>query len=118
MTKILVIDDDKFMGLLMGEFLKLRGYEVLIVTNGAEGMEIIKSQGVDLVISDINMPGMGGLDVLEFIQRNNPDLPVIMMTGGASSGERQKALKLGARGILGKPLDFSEVTKQIEKALN
>lgn len=117
MTKILVIDDEESVGLLMGEFLKLRGYEACVVTSGSEGMEIIKS-GVDLVISDINMPGTSGLDVLEFIQRNNPGLPVIMMTGAATGEERRRALELGALGILGKPFKFSEMIKQIEGALN
>ncbi|MFA6048025.1 MAG: response regulator [Parcubacteria group bacterium] len=115
--KILVIDDEEGLSFIISKFLKSRGFETALATNGQEGIKIIGSSEIDLVVSDINMPGKSGLDVLEYVRSNHPGIPVIMMTGEATKKERESALALGAFGIIKKPFLLSDLLGKIKEAL-
>jgi len=78
MKKILLVDDEDSIHLIYSEELEEEGYEVHSALSGEEGLEKLKIISPDLVILDINMPGMNGIDVLRQMKENNPDLPVIL----------------------------------------
>jgi len=78
MKKILLVDDEDSIHLIYSEELEEEGYEVHSALSGEEGLEKLKILSPDLVILDINMPGMNGIDVLRQMKENNPDLPVIL----------------------------------------
>lgn len=78
MKKILLVDDEDSIHLIYSEELEDEGYEVHSALSGEEGLEKLKTISPDLVILDINMPGMNGIDVLRQMKENSPDLPVIL----------------------------------------
>lgn len=83
MKKILIVDDDDSIRLLYSEELKDEGYKVYEATNGKEALRILKKTPLDLVILDIKMPEMGGMECLRLIKAKNPDLPVLLSSAYA-----------------------------------
>lgn len=120
--RILIIDDDTdFVGLLE-EYLERRaaedGYTVASAANGRDGLKAISRQRPDLVILDIDMPGMNGVDVLTHIRRLDAAIPVIMLTGNADTAVAAQTLKRGAFSYAPKPLDFKYLDHLIAIALS
>ena len=119
--KILIIDDDPDILDLIENILSMEAYEVYRAGNGIQALEIFQSQNVDLVITDLNMPGMGGLEVLSRIKGLDADMEVIVLTGNATLENAIQALKEnGAFDYLTKPLENIEdllisVDRAIEK---
>ena len=118
MPSILVVDDE----LSMREFLKIllekEGYEVATAAEATSAIERIQNQDFDLVISDIKMPGMGGLSLLEKIKEINGSLPVIMITAFASPENAVTAMKSGAFDYITKPFKVDEIIKIIKSAIS
>jgi len=118
MPSILVVDDE----LSMREFLKIllekEGYVVTSVADAASAIDQIKATGFDLIISDIKMPGMGGLTLLEKIKEINSKLPVIMITAYASPENAVIAMKGGAFDYITKPFKVDEIIKIIRSAIS
>ena len=118
MPTILVVDDE----LSMREFLKIllekEGYEVTTASEAAIAIEFIKKQPFDLVLSDIKMPGMGGLSLLEKIKEVNSSIPVIMITAFASPENAVVAMKSGAFDYITKPFKVDEIIKIIKSAMS
>ena len=118
MPAILVVDDE----LSMREFLKIllekEGYEVSTASEANSAIELIKNQNFDLVISDIKMPGMGGLTLLEKIKEINSALPVIMITAFASPDNAVTAMRSGAFDYITKPFKVDEIIKIIKSAIS
>ncbi len=118
MPTILVVDDE----LSMREFLKIlleeEGYEVFTASEAASAIELIKDQKFDLVISDIKMPGMGGLTLLEKIKEINSALPVIMITAFASPDNAVTAMRSGAFDYITKPFKIDEIIKITKSAIS
>ncbi len=118
MTRILVVDDE----LSMREFLKIllekSGYGVAVAPDGATALEIIKNETVDLVITDIRMPGMSGLELLTELKQQRADLPVIMITAFASPDDAVLAMKNGAFDYITKPFNVDEIKAVIKAATN
>ena len=116
MPAILVVDDE----LSMREFLKIllekEGYEVSTASEAASAIDLIKAQSFDLVISDIKMPGMGGLTLLEKIKEVNNSLPVIMITAFASPENAVIAMRSGAFDYITKPFKVDEILRIIRSA--
>ena len=116
MSSILIIDDE----LSMREFLKILlekdGHAVEVASNGAEAMRITADSNFDLIISDIRMPGMSGLELLAEIKKINSDLPVIMITAFASPEDAVTAMKNGAYDYITKPFKVEEIKKVIRSA--
>lgn len=113
MQTILVVDDE----LSMREFLKIllekEGYRTLAASNGSEALSIVKQQPVDLVISDIRMPVMSGLELLAALKEETPALPVIMITAFASPEDAVTAMKENAFDYITKPFDVDEIKRVI-----
>lgn len=115
---ILIIDDNALLCDTLRDFLALEGYPVDTALDGASGLGKLQRGGYDLVISDIKMPGLSGLDVLRAIRERSPDTEVILMTGYASLETAVEALRLGAYDYILKPFDHLDlVIKTIRRAL-
>lgn len=117
-SKILIIDDDPGFSWVLERSLREEGYEVLKAPDGIKGLDIISSQGVDLVIVDYKMPGLNGLEVLEKLEAINAKLPVIFMTGHNSMPTASNAIKGGAVAYFGKPLRVADLKKTIANFLS
>lgn len=117
MPTLLIVDDE----LSMREFLKIllekEGFTALVASNGEEAVKIIRSNSIDLVISDVRMPGMGGLDLLDMIKKEKSTLPFIMITAFASPEDAVQAMKHGAYDYITKPFKVDEIKSIINSAL-
>lgn len=103
MIKLLLADDEKGLCEFLEKFFKSRGYEVLIANNGQDALSLVKEAKPELVLLDVNMPGMDGLEVLRGIKNISPQTSVIMVTVSDDADTRQKAKSLGADEFVKKP---------------
>ncbi len=117
MYRILVIDDEENIRSVISEILEDEGYEVETASDGNEGLDKASNGDFDLVILDVWLPGMGGLEVLEEIKRIKKDLEVIIISGHGNIDMAVKALKSGAFDFLEKPLSLEKVTTLVRNAL-
>lgn len=115
--EILVVDDDATHRLMLRAVLSDEGYEVTEAQDGAEAVEMLKQTFFDLVLMDVRMKVLGGLEALEIIKTMNPAIPVIIMTAYASIETARQSLKGGAYDYLTKPLDIDEMKNLITRAL-
>ncbi len=115
--KILIIDDEKVMIDVLTKLLAEENYDVDYSMNGREGLEKLDKNRYDLLILDIMLPDINGLEILEEVRTNKNNLPVIMMTAFSSVETAVKAMKMGAREYLTKPFNNDEVLLQIRRAL-
>ncbi len=109
METILIIDDEKSLLDLLSVVFKKEGYAVKSALSAAGGFEILAKEAVDLVVTDIKMPGADGMDVLRYARENLPDLPVILITAYGSIAQAVEALKAGALDYVVKPFDVEEL---------
>src|SRR5262245_46601814 len=116
-ASILVVDDEPVVQDAVRWLLRAQGYDVDTVGNGEEALSRIAQQEFDVVVSDIKMPGLNGLDVLERSRALKPNLSVILMTGYASLETAIEALRLGASDYLRKPFELDDLTLSVERAL-
>jgi putative nucleotidyltransferase with HDIG domain len=112
--KILVAEDDQALGDTIKVILMAQNFEVTHVLNGAEARNNFVLEKYDLVLSDIRMPDMNGIELLHFIKRTN-DTPVILMTGFAEINEAKEAYDLGAKGFLPKPFSKTALLEEIAR---
>ena len=93
---ILVVDDEKSMREILEIFLKSEGYSVLVANNGESAMEILKHDLFDLIITDMKMPKVGGLELLKNVKEISPDTVVVIFTAFGTTESAVEAMKLGA----------------------
>lgn len=117
MSRILVIDDEEYMGWVIKKAFSKFEYEVLIALSGSEGLKIIEEKSVDLVILDLRMPDMDGMEVLKRIKAMQLEMPVIMITAHGTIDTAIKSMKEGAFDYITKPFDIDELIMQAEKAM-
>lgn len=117
--KVLVIDDNKKNRYLISFLLEKDGFEVIMATNGFEGMEAAKKQQVDLIIMDIKMPKMDGHETTRRIRRlkKYKSIPIIALTSYAMMEDKEKAIKAGCTGYMSKPITPEIFTEEIKKFL-
>jgi len=117
---VLVVDDDENNRDVLGRVLQLKGYAVVLAASGPEALEIVSSKPVDLVLLDIMMPDVSGLDVLKALRASHARdaLPVIMATAKDQPKDVVDALEMGANDYVTKPLDFAVVMARIEAQLS
>lgn len=116
--KILLVDDEKEFVDTLAERLLLRGVAAETATSGEEAIALIKESPPDIVILDLMMPGLGGLEILKQIKADDPDIQVILLTGRASTEEAVEGMRHGAFDYLMKPLTIEELIKKASQALN
>ncbi len=118
-TTILAIDDSRTNLGVLGRRLAQRGYLTALSDNGPEGLDLIAARGFDLVLLDMIMPGMCGLQVLREIRNSadTADLPVIMLTGRSDTAAAVDALAAGADDHVAKPFDFDVLAARIARVL-
>jgi len=104
MTRLLLIDDEEINVRVLSMSLRSDGYEVFTATSGAEGLEIFDREKPDIVITDIKMPGMDGIEVLKRVKAHDPDTEVIIITGHGDIDNAIEALKYGASDFINKPI--------------
>ena len=114
---ILIVDDDKDILKLISMRLNAAGYATVTANNGAEAMSAIMLQRPDLVISDLRMPAMDGMALLDAIQQSHPSLPVIMLTAHGSIPDAVNATQRGVFSFLTKPFDSQALLQQVASAL-
>ncbi len=117
MAKILVVDDELSMRQFLEILLRREGHEVLCAVDGEEALGLFQEQSFDLVISDIKMARVDGLELLQRIKERQPLIPVIMMTAYASPEDAIKAMKAGAFDYLTKPFKVKEIKAVLRNAL-
>lgn len=115
--KILVVDDDKDFSRNVRDILELKDYEVVTAYDGFGALELVKQNGFNLVLMDVRMPGMDGVEAFKKIKETSPDTPVIMVTAYAVEELMREALREGAFGCLRKPLDFDKLFQLIKNAI-
>ncbi|MDO8446581.1 MAG: sigma-54 dependent transcriptional regulator [Deltaproteobacteria bacterium] len=116
--KILIVDDEPSMREFLEIMLTREGYKVATASDGRDALNMLNKQIYDLIISDIQMPGMGGLELLKSIKDVSPDTEVIMITAYASTETAVEAMKEGAYDYITKPFKVDEIRLIIKKALD
>ncbi|MFH1863222.1 MAG: response regulator [bacterium] len=116
--RILVVDDEEHMLSLLRDVVASLGYTPVSASNGIQALEQITSQNIDLVITDINMPEMSGITLLEEIKHKWPSIPVILITGYGKERAAAAAKKHNADGFIGKPFQINELHRWIQQLLN
>lgn len=116
-VRILVVDDEKVIREGVDRALAKRGYEVLKAEDGNRGLEILKENKIDIVLTDLMMPGLDGFAVLEWIHENQPDVLVIVITGFATVTKAVTAMKQGAFDFVGKPFTPDYIRVVVDKAI-
>ncbi|WP_028580945.1 endopeptidase La [Desulfogranum japonicum] len=114
---ILLVDDEDIARANMDHFLGKAGYVCKCATNGVEALEILQKEDIDLIISDLKMDQMDGLELLDRVNQSYQDIPMILVTGFATVDSAVKALKNGAAHYLGKPVNLNELKKTVEETL-
>ena len=117
-TKILLVDDEEEFVSTLAERLELTGYAAKIAKDGESGISLITHDSFDIVVLDLMMPGLNGLDTLKQIKAINKHLPVILLTGHGSTKEGTEGMRIGAFDFLMKPLDIKELIKKIQLAIS
>lgn len=117
--KIMIVDDCPTTRKLLGLYLRGRGYDLVFAENGLDALEKLASERISLILSDLNMPYMDGIELLRSI-RSNPafsHIPFLMVTTEADEEEKKKALDSGADGYLVKPVTAEVILQNIRKIL-
>lgn len=118
--KLMIVDDEETLtySLYQSFILAKQNYEVVTASSGEEASEKLKTAEFDLVITDISMPGMSGLELLAWIRENYPDTAVVVMTAYGSEDKKEEAISLGARNYIEKPFEIKEIKQLVMEILN
>ena len=117
-TKILLVDDEVEFASALAERLQMRGYDVKTASNGLEAMALFHNSPPDVVILDLRIPGMDGLEILKNIKIFDPTIEVLILTGHGDVESVAEGMKNGAFEYIMKPIDIDELTSKIDVAKN
>ncbi|KPK43041.1 MAG: hypothetical protein AMJ78_00315 [Omnitrophica WOR_2 bacterium SM23_29] len=120
---ILIIDDEQLVTKSLQKLLKKEGYNAVVATSGHEAIEKIKSSEFDLIVSDVRMPSINGIETIEKIRQIRQEsgkghIPEILITGYADEDKYKSAIKLGVRDYLFKPFDTNKFLEVIKRNLD
>jgi DNA-binding NtrC family response regulator len=116
-NQILIVDDNPHMTSLLAETLEFLDYKGISAKDGEEALRKLKEDSFDMVITDLRMPRMGGMDLLRTIKDKFPDLPVVVITGFGTDSSKDDALSAHADGFLSKPFKVDEIKKLLQNHL-
>jgi DNA-binding response OmpR family regulator len=114
---ILVVEDDPYMLEALGDYLQRSGATVLRALNGSIAFQLIESKRIDLVLSDVQMPVMDGIELLKRVRVKNPKVPIVLLATGQSQLTEESALALGAAGLIHKPFNLKVLGDKISELL-
>ena len=120
MTDVLIIDDDPMIRNMLSQFFEIEGYEVRKASNGKEGLELNREHPADLIVTDMIMPEMDGLETIMAIRRENPDAKIIAISGGGRNSPEDYlvlANHFGADRIFNKPVDLAGLATAAQEVL-
>lgn len=117
--KILIVDDDKTTRKLLSLYLKGKGYEIITAENGLDAMEKLGTENINLIVSDMNMPYMDGIELTKTLKADPAwnTIPIVMVTTEADEDEKAKALEAGVDEYLVKPTNAEQITESIKKIM-
>lgn len=114
--KVLLVDDEEELVTALAERLQLRGVETSIALSGEQALHMLHDEGPDVILLDLKMPGMDGLEVLRRVKKVYPPIQVVILTGHGSDYDAESAGRLGAFGYLRKPVDINELVQTLNQA--
>jgi len=114
--KVLLVDDEKEFVESLSERLELRNLEADIAYDGEQALEVIKKGKHDVMVLDLRMPGIDGIEVLRRVKKSNPDVQVVVLTGHGTEKDEEQAKKLGAFAYMKKPADIDQLVGTLQKA--
>lgn len=114
--KVLLVDDEVDFLDTLSERMRTRGMEVATSSTGVDALQKVDKEAYDVIILDLMMPGVDGLEALKILKAKRPELQVILLTGHATVEKGIEAMKLGAMDFLEKPADINLLTEKIKKA--
>ncbi len=117
MARILIVDDDPSIAMRLRQFLKINGHDGVFSESVLHALDLVKQSVFDLVITDLRMPYMNGMEVLREVKKRKSSVPVIMVTAYASAKTAIEAVKLGVFDYIEKPFKVDELMICIERAL-
>jgi two-component system, OmpR family, response regulator len=115
--KILLVDDEREFVTTLAERLELRNMKVTTAMDGESALGLVENDPPQVVVLDVMMPGLGGLEVLERIKAINPKIQVILLTGHGATKDGIRGMQLGAFDYLIKPIDIDELIKKLNEAV-
>jgi two-component system response regulator PilR (NtrC family) len=115
--RVLVVDDEKSMREILEIFLRNEDYDVSVAADGKSAVESIRSDIFDLIISDMKMPKMGGLELLKNVKESSPDTVFVVMTAFGTTESAVEAMKLGAYDYIQKPFQMDDIRLVVKNAL-
>jgi DNA-binding NtrC family response regulator len=115
-VRVLIVDDEAELVSALEERLALRGFEARGVTTGAEALAVVESDACDVVLLDVKMPGLGGLELTRLIKERRPGLEVVLLTGHTSASIAEEGRRAGAFEYLMKPVKIEELARVLGSA--
>lgn len=117
MAKVLVVEDDAKLNRAVSSYLRDQGYQVVSCTNADDGLDQLSNQIIDLIISDIMMPGIDGFEFADSVRRINETIPILFMTALDDLSSKRKGFRLGIDDYMVKPIEFDELLMRVEALL-
>lgn len=114
---ILIVDDDQDLLDMYNEFFLMDGFKIITTKSGLHALDICKSQDIKLIISDSNMPGMNGLELLNHLRSYYQTMPLFYLLTGAVEVEERDLKKYGVHALISKPFDLDEIMRRIKEDL-
>jgi|WetSurMetagenome_2_1015567.scaffolds.fasta_scaffold541223_2 CheY-like chemotaxis protein len=114
--RVLFVDDEEELVSTVVERLALRGIEATGATGGQEALDRVAEQAFDVVVLDVRMPGLGGLEVIQRLRQDHPELGVILLSGHGAKEDVEVGLRLGAFDYLQKPVDLEDLIEILKRA--
>src|ERR1039457_297309 len=115
--RILIVDDDSGQRSLLDSFLRSQGFETVPVASGEQALETLRAGGISMMISDVRMPGMSGLETMRRARQEHAVLPILLVTAYADIREAVGAMRDGALNYLAKPIDLDELLVTVQQAI-
>lgn len=115
--RVLLVDDEKEFVSTLAERLEIRGLSVSVAFDGQEAMKIVEDEAFNVIVLDVRMPGLSGLELLKRIKTQKPDIPVILLTGHSATRDGIEGMRLGAFDYLMKPVDIDRLMEKMQEAV-
>lgn len=117
MTRLLVVEDDENLRFGIVFNLQREGYDVLEAGSGEDGIALLERERIDGIVLDVMLPGMSGFDVLQYVQRHRPNMPVLVLSARSDESDAVTALEMGAQDYVRKPFGLSELVARLRVVL-